>query len=226
MKLTKETNQIGINIILADGNKYIMFSYGGNLDLYLSIHSKGKDKQFIITKENYQVYQSFCELFNDIENMKIYDCDDYIPFYIETEEEKETYLMEIARQYEDDKIRYSLYNKSNYNELFDKENRTVTWYSDETAHEVANILKIKQHENIFVLDFFVQPYVDGYDEDFHTESYIPIRFRNSGSSYEPFNIIFMRMYHKLKMIDDINDIGHQIHLEEYLHDKTKVLINK
>ena len=43
--------------------------------------------------------------------------------------------------------------------------------------------------------------------------------------YNPFNIIFMRMYENLKKIDDTHDYGHQIHMEEYLYkkDNQKVL---
>ena len=56
-----------------------------------------------------------------------------------------------------------------------------------------------------------------------------IRFRNSGSRYDPFNIVFMRMFLKLQQVDDINDFGHQIHIEEFLYQKRllkKLLSNK
>ena len=59
-----------------------------------------------------------------------------------------------------------------------------------------------------------------------SSSYIPIRFRNSGSFYNPFNVLFMRMHNKMKKIDDVNDIGHQIHIEEYLYNKQKNLLKK
>ena len=89
--------------------------------------------------------------------------------------------------------------KENYEvyRLFDKENNTITWYSDETNHEVANILKIKKENESFELEFYIQPYIEGYDRDFNSLYHIPIRFRNSGSSYDPFNIVFMRMYEKV-----------------------------
>lgn len=73
------------------------------------------------------------------------------------------------------------------------------------------------------MQFFIQLHLDGYDEDFHSPNYIPIRIRNSGSSYDPFNIVFMKMYNKMKKIDDTKDIGHQIHIEEYLYNKEKKL---
>lgn len=46
-----------------------------------------------------------------------------------------------------------------------------------------------------------------------------IRFRNSGSRYNPFNINFMQMYNSLKEYDPNN---HQIHIEEYLYKQNKL----
>lgn len=129
--------------------------------------------------------------------------------------------MKIKRK-NDEKNKYRLFNLSNYNELFDKENNAVTWYSDETSHEVANILKIKKENESFELEFYIQPYIEGYDRDFNSLYHIPIRFRNSGSSYDPFNIVFMRMYEKMKQVDHVNDYGHQIHIEEYLYNQNKI----
>lgn len=220
MQVIKHENEFGLIISFQELDKQFDVSFGGNLDLYWAIRSKNNSDchEFIITKENYEVYKLFEELFDDIENIKIYT-ELIIPFYIETDEEKQEYINEL--EYE--KNKYRLYNHSNYNELFDKENNTITWYSDETNHEVANILKIKKEKESFRLEFSIQPHKEEYDRDFNFPNYIPIRFRNSGSSYEPFNIIFMRMYEKMKQIDDINDYGHQIHIEEYLYSKSKIL---
>lgn len=207
MKVVKQESEFGMKFFLMENDKYIAFTFGGNLDLYWSIHRKTKDVSsdntydyFIITKENYGIYLLFEQLFFDIENIDIFDKE------IESSE----------------KNKYRLYKYSNYNKLFDKNNKTITWYSDETAHEVSNILKIKKETNTFKIEFYTQPYIDGYDRDFHSLGYIPIRFRNSGSSYEPFNIIFMKMYDRMKKIDDVECIGHQIHMEEYLYNKEKV----
>ena len=225
MRIIKEKSDQGTNIILDETDKYLNIGIAGNWDLYWSFHSNNKEnveKTFIITKENYELYKLFENLFYDIENINIYD--DYIPFYLETKEEIDEYLEEKRIKIEEEKKRYRLYNCSNYNELFDNKSRTITWYSDETAHEVANILKIQQEKDTFLVKFDIQPYIEGYDEDFHTSSYIPIRFRNSGSSYAPFNSLFMKMFNMMKEIDDTNDYGHQMHIEEYLYMKQKKLI--
>ena len=223
MQVIKHENEFGLILSFQELDKQFDVSFGGNLDLYWTIRSKNDSDchEFIITKENYEVYKLFEELFDDIENIKIYT-EPTIPFYLETEEEKQEYLKNHKDEIEYEKKKYRLFNHSNYNELFDKENNTITWYSDETNHEVANILKIKKEKESFRLEFSIQPYKEGYDRDFNSLNYIPIRFRNSGSSYEPFNIIFMRMYEKMKQIDDINDYGHQIHMEEYLYSQSKI----
>lgn len=225
MKLIKEDTQFGPTILFVEENKFLRFTFGGNGDLYWSIHSKSdnNEKTFVITKENYGVYMVFEQLFSDIENINIFDVN-AVPIYIKTQEEKNEYLKNCEEKIEFEKNKYRLLNYSNYNELYDGDSKTVVWYSDETAHEVANILKIKKTEDKFVLEFFVQPHLDGYDEDFHSSSYISIRFRNSGSSYDPFNTVFMRMYNKMNEVDDVNDIGHQIHIEEYLYNKEKKLL--
>jgi len=224
MKVIKNETQFGLTILFDDENKFLTVTFGGNGDLYWSIHCKNDtDKKIIITKENYSVYALFEQLFTDVENINIfYEID--IPFHIETLEEKNEYLKDRKQELENEKKGYRLFNRSNYNELYDNDNKTITWYSDETAHEVANILKIKKIDDTFVVEFFTQPYIKGYDRDFHSKYYIPIRFRNSGSRYDPFNIFFMRMYHKMHELDDVNDIGHQINVEEYLYNKEKKLI--
>lgn len=235
MKVIKKNDEFGLNVFFLENGKYINFCFGGNGDLYWTIHNKNVDlnsdynyESFVITKENYLVYRLFEQLYHDIENIEIFDFEDDVPFYIEDDKEKLEYLENRRKQVLEDKMRYRLYNYSNYNELFDVNSKTITWYSDETAHDVSNILKIKKEGNTFKIEFYTQQYIEGYDKDFHNPGYIPIRFRNSGSSYAPFNVIFMRMYNNMQNIDDVNDIGHQIHIEEYLYSKgkTKKLSNK
>lgn len=227
MKVTKENSEFGLVIFLEEDEKYLTFNFCGNLDLYWSIHNKSdninenyKYDVFIITKENYGVYRLFEELFYNIENINIFNLDDISLNFVDEEEQLE-YLEKRKKEIEETKNRIRLYNISNYNELFDSVTSTITWYSDETSHKVSNILKIKKEKNKFKIEFYTQPHINGYDEDFHSLISIPIRFRNYGSSYDPFNYIFMKMYNDMDKIDDVNDIGHQFHIEEYLYNKEK-----
>ena len=209
MRIIKEDSDFGKCYFIGDKECYLGITFGGNDDLYWSIHSKNrtedndpKEDSITITKENYALYSLFDKLYDDIKEINIFD------------------------EYKENKEKYRLYNHSNYHELFDEENKTITWYSDETAHEVANYLKIKKEDDSYRLDFHIQEYKEGYDMDFNSLFYIPIRFRNSGSRYDPFNIVFMKMYGKLRDIEDAYEYGHQIHMEEYLYQKEKTLVKK
>ena len=206
MKIIQQEDAIAYNIILKENNKYIGIYYGGNGDLYWFIRTNDEDYSFTITQENSKLYELFEQLFIDIDNINLYTEDE---FY--TKEE-----------IEENKKKYREQNYSNYNELYNKETNTITWYSDETAHDAANILKIVKDEDEFKINFSTQPDKDEYDTDFHSKGYISIRFRNSGSSYKPFNIFFMRMYNNMKSVDDVNDHGHQITIDEYLYNKSRV----
>ena len=199
MKLTKEKNEFGTQINLKGEDSNLLISFGGTGDLYWTIKSNDVEKQntISITKENFGLYKLFDQLYEDIKNINLY-------------EDREV----------DDEI-YRVYNHSNYNELFDGESKTITWYSDETAHKVANYVTIKKEDESFNISFHTQQDIDGYEEDSKSDFYIAIRFRNSGSSYYPFNVVFMEMYNKLVDLEDTNEYGHQIHMEEYLYEKEK-----
>ena len=215
MKVKKQRNEFGLNIFLEEEDRYLAFTFGGNGDLYWSLHLKkeNSNNQFVITKENFGIYRLFEQLYEDIESINIWEEDDF-PFYRDAEEQ---------RNYQErEKERYRVFHAANYDELFNEKEKTITWYSDETSHSVSNIVKIKKEQDRFKIEFYIQSHIDGYDEDFHNSRYIPIRFRNSGSSYDPFNLIFMRMYNEMKEVDDANEAGHQIHIEEYLYQRNKV----
>lgn len=175
---------------------------------------------FIITKENFGVYRLFEQLFFDMETINIFVDD--IPFYSDDEEEVKEYLQRRQKRNEKLKKQYRLHNLAHYNELFDKASQTITWYSDETSRKVSNFLTIKREKDTFKIDFYIQPHISDYDKDFHSIGYISVRFRNSGSSYDPFNVIFMKMYNEMREVDDIMNIGHQIEIEELLYQQEKV----
>lgn len=92
------------------------------------------------------------------------------------------------------------------NELF--HDNMIEWYSDEFYKEIASKLTIKKEDEIFKVIF--EKSKKSQDGIFITYT---IRFRNSGSRYDPFNISFMQMYNSLKEYDPNY---HQLHIEEYL----------
>ena len=236
MKIRKQESQFGTDIILEENDEdYLMITFGGNLDLYWTIHdhneseyNKPATKRFTITKENYGVFHLFDKLFQDIDSLDVYDEEEeeFIPFCFDTEEEKREFFREQRERREEEKETYRKYNKSHYNDLYDKEHQTIEWYSDETAMPVANSVKIQRTPETFELTFSTQKHKEGYDRDFGTAYTIPIRFRNSGSRYDPLNIFFMKMYKALKDVDDVKDEGHQIHMDEYLFEQAKQYVKK
>ncbi len=224
MQYTLRKNEYnGKDIELIDGNKSLTIMFGGTGDLYWIIKNKGalKGKEynydnFVITKENYPLYSTFKKLITDIKEINIYDNPDFPP-YIETEEEKKEYLYE----QELDKKRYKMFNMSNYNNLYNQKENKITWVSDETGFEVANKVQISNLDDKILIEFCTQPYIEGYEREDNLAGIMGIRFRNSGSRYEPFNYVFMRMYQELQQLDDVKDECHQIHIEEYLFSKKK-----
>lgn len=215
MKIEKKEDEFGTNITLyEDSNKYIDILFAGNLDLYWRIYDKRSsielDKyiviDFKITKENYALYQLFRNLFNDIINRNIHGDKD---------------IFDDVDKKDLDYLDYYYNSVSNYNELISSDKKTITWYSDETSSSVSNYLTIYDNEESFDIKFHTQPFIKGFDRDSKTSHSIPIRFRNSGSKYNPFNIIFMRMYQNLKLVEDTNEKGHQIHVEEYMYELSR-----
>lgn len=212
--ITKKNEMHKKNIYLEEENKTLSIIFEGNGDLYWNIRNKSYNQKgtysydyFDITKENYSLYLLFEQLLSDIKNINIFD-------------EKENTNVSSAESNKEKKNYIKLIQcTSNYAELFDVTSNTITWYSDENDYEVTNILKITKQDDIFKIDFFSKSYIDGYKKKCNTSGTMGIRISNSGSRYAPFNIVFMRMFTKLQDIDDINDYGHQIHIEEYLYNQ-------
>jgi hypothetical protein len=199
MKIDKERNQFGLKHRFMDEENNLVIMFGGNGDLYWTFSTRKKDPDnitILITKENYQLYVLFEDLFNDIKDINIFD------------------------DIKVDKDLYRVRNAANYHELFDEETSTITWYSEDTIPKDADYLKIVKKEDCFIVSGYVQEHMK---EDKGSHMAI-IRFTNSGSRYYPFNILFMKMYNNLSNIDDVNEHGHQIHMAEYLHEKTKTKV--
>ena len=189
--------------LFEEGNSTLLIRYGNNLDLFFVLHSNGIDIKsnncFNITKEKTYIYNLFEKLYSDIENINLFD-----------------------NITEDEKDDYRLFDKANYNKLYNPYTNTITWVSDETAFEVANYFKIIKEDEKFKLEFFTKPPIKGYDIDCYTKYIIPVRLRNSGSRYYPFNQIFMNLYIELQKY---NPDYHQITIEEY-NENIKRLVNK
>lgn len=97
-------------------------------------------------------------------------------------------------------------------------NNIIDWHSDDFYYYDASCVMIKKEEEKYKVTFKKSK------ENIQQGLFLTysVRFRNSGSRYEPFNAVFMRMYQNLC---NHNFDYEQIHMEEYLYnlDKQKVL---
>jgi len=83
----------------------------------------------------------------------------------------------------------------------------VSWYSDDNLPDEAAQLQIELKDEEYLITFIKSK------NDVNGSNLI--RISNSGSRYEPFNVLFMQMYNKLKRYNEEN---RQIYLEEYLYE--------
>ena len=206
LKYNKIKTDFGYTINIYDSNKILTITFLGNLDLYWYLSSKEKKEvdTFEITKENYFLYSLFDILYNDIVNCNLFKVYDEELSFVNSIKE----LQKIYNRKKELNIIFSEYEE--YKRLYNGE--YICWYSDDDSIEDANYVKIIKDDYKYILEFF---------SNFKSNTLWlsnTIRFRNSGSRYMPFNMIFMEMYNSLCTSDyDEN----QIHIEEYLYKKKK-----
>ena len=190
-----------------EGKFYIL--YAGVLDVYWGydclhdIRKEPDSKSFTITKENYYFYSLLEELYSDVKNCNIFQLDDIDTRFYKNTEEIETKRKDNARWNHNLKK----YQKHDPHRLF--QNGAIKWHSDDFTYDAASFVRIAKKREKFLITF-----AKSQEED-HYQSY-SVRFRNSGSRYDPFNLLFMKMYNKLV---DYDPNYHQIHIEEYLYQK-------
>lgn len=179
---------------LKRGEDSLEFLFGGNGDLSISIYSDKKNNSFEINKENDEIYLLFEKMFNSIANCQIVKDS---PFDIEMGFESANVLNEEAKKH------YL------YPELF--ADGVITYHSDNSIYEEANILKITFDKDRYILEIICK------NKD---EFFSGIEVTNSGSRYDILHIPFMELYNSLCKIDPSY---HQISIEEYMYVKTKKL---
>lgn len=84
----------------------------------------------------------------------------------------------------------------------------IIWYSDEFPLEEASFVSIEKEDEEFKIKFSRSK------NDSLMQTY-SVRFRNSGSRYAPYNVVFMNMYNKLRNYD------YQMHISEIEYQKEK-----
>ena len=190
MELLKKNNYIE----LVDKNKKLEINFLHNGELYWVIRDRSNSniKIFEITKEDYQIYELFDLLYNDIKSKNIYNVYEEIKKCTSKKQ-----LLKVYRKYEE----HNKYIKE-YDDL--NSNDSITWVSDNNHYEIANIVTILKEEDKYVLIFNVRDYC-GHNS---------IRFSNSGSRYNPYNRCFMKHF---KNLCNLEIDKNQINIEEYIY---------
>ena len=190
MELVKNTNMV----VLEDENKKLVIQYFNNGDLYWVISDNNNScmKTFEITKEDYQIYELFELLYNDIKRKNIYNVYEEIKKCTSKEQ-----LLKVYRKYEEHNKYIKEYNDLNISD-------SITWVSDNRNYDIANQVTILKEEDKYVLVFNLRDY----------QSHNSIRFSNSGSRYSPYNRCFMKHFKNLINLEIDKE---QINIEEYMY---------
>ncbi len=190
MDVIKKTDQV----ILTEDNKLLKIQLMNNGDLYWKIddNKDSKIKLFEIKKKDYQVYELFEILYNDIKNKNIYNIYNEINMCTSKEQ-----IQKVYNSYEQEKNYICDYEDIN-------SDLSITWVSDNNYYNISNFVTILKKDDKFILIFNLRDY----------QSRNVIQFSNSCSRYKPYNICFMKHFRNLYNLE-INK--NQIHIDEYLY---------
>ena len=232
MEITRrEGHRSGYDYQIKQGDKVLNIVFGGNLDLYWNIINLSEEtsldslykeqyETFTITKENYFLYSLFKQLIEDVKEAKVFTPrpDVYI------DEEYET-LPDGTDNIETEEQRCNRWNEDlkkseRYKKMYD--GKAISWHSDDEPYDIADRVRITENEDVILLEFY-RPETILETCEFRFPGSISIRFRNSGSTYDPFNILFMKMYRELQTY---NPDYHQMHIEEIEYVKRLQKIDK
>ena len=183
------------NYEMKEGDKVLQIFYAGNLDLYFVLATKqimeneNISLSFDITKENYDLYVLFDALYKEIKEGKVFEDARQISCLLDEKDYKKT---------------------EEYKRLVHGD--IIEWISDDGPRDAEDRMTIEPQEDSYRLTFYRndKPLDIGWKSHFG----ITIRIRNSGSSYAPFNCVFMRLYQRLQNIDPKYQ---QISIEEYTY---------
>lgn len=207
-----------------DEFKELRIFFAGNLDLYFwLITNHSNDRTFIIGQDNYAIWSLFDKLYQDVMEAKIFELTpDDIDWLVGMCELDDTDYHEKLK----DEINFNeernanLKNSNIYQDLV--HNGTIIWRSDDYSWDVSPFFKIEPAGSSYLITFGFPKLKRELDsEEMHSlnrwkySHMISVRLRNSGSRYNPFNNLFMKLFKELMALEPTN----QIHIAEYLIDK-------
>lgn len=217
MKVTKRKSEIGTYDIRIEENedKHLDVIFGGNGDVYwvydnFEVAYAEEDSMyetFTIPKTETGLYNIFNELYEDLVNCRI-----FVP------ETKELWKGQLKQ----DELRCKKANedlKTDSRYLALVKDGIITWYSDEEYREIAEIVRITKVEDGILLEFIRQSLKD--DMGFsRMPGWYSIRFRTSGSTYTPCDMVFWRHFNNLQNYEEQPIEENSIKLELKQENKT------
>ncbi len=195
MIVTKRKSEVGTLDIRIEENedKHLDVIFGGNGDIYwvydnleqLYAEEDSMYEAFTIPKEEKNLYKIFNELYEDLINCRIFvpETTELIPGGIKKDQER-------CR-----KNNEALKKDARYNMLV--QNGIITWYSDEEYRKIAEIVRITKNDNGILLEFIRQSTIDDMNMK-RMPGWYSIRFRTSGSTYTPCDMVFWRHFNNLQ----------------------------
>lgn len=195
MIVTKRKSEVGTLDIRIEENedKHLDVIFGGNGDIYwvydnleqLYAEEDSMYEAFTIPKEEINLYKIFNELYEDLVNCRIFipETTELIPGGIKRDQER------CKRNNE------ALKKDPRYNMLV--KDGIITWYSDEEYREIAEIVRITKNDNGILLEFIRQSTIDDMNMK-RMPGWYSIRFRTSGSTYTPCDMVFWRHFNNLQ----------------------------
>lgn len=180
-----------------------------NSNNYDSFYIKTEDGTFLIS------FQNNLDLYWDyLYNGNINEIPDEKEFTITKENILIYHLFD--NLYNNVKCSESPYDKYNPRRLLKK--NIINWHSDDSTYDEASKILIEKMDEKYKLTF-----VKSKDDEFYTT--YSVRFRNSGSRYQPYHQHFMKMYNEL-INQNFDNNCHQIHMEEYLYEQKKMSLKR
>ena len=209
MELEKSFNNGYGCITLTNGKKKLIIEYAPNLDLYFVVEDTS---EFVITKEDYQIYELFSKLYETIISADVFNQSSF-----------DYYMSEFLGHFGNKFISYEDYLKKTKKSLEFKRkqnyyadlvnNGKIVWKCDDYPHDIGPFFEISKCTDIIKITFDKG---DTEKQDlFHPKNRTTVRIRTSGSAYNYFYIPFMMLFKELKELVLID----QIHIEEYLYIK-------
>lgn len=199
-----------------DGNKELKIAFGGNLDLYFILNNFDSDPTFYIGIDNYELYKIFDTLYNDIMNgnvdNSIDEDDELFPMFEEEDYRK--------KEFRKEKNRLRALSLAHNTGLIDDD--AIVWISDDYPDDAAPYFRIDRLDNAYKITFLINTpdrKLYGEEKDAladYKDGFTSVRIRNDGSTYQMFNVPFMKAYNALCEMELDEP---QIHIAEYLLDK-------